>query len=199
MSNALMWDITNYGVRIKKLVSSIKTDALLKALFSDTVKSYDYIDDLLQFYLDETQGMVFREYINSRDWMVELKKDGFIHTALFEADEIRYSVGNASSTGMGKDLSFYIGEDGEVHYIYYKKDDSTFLDLSLTLSGFGSYVSTLRRSPGSLVLYDSNNNQYSVLNGNLSDIPKGVVTNSKDFPESRITLTIKGLVVMKQM
>ncbi|UCB47231.1 MAG: hypothetical protein JSV25_07425, partial [Spirochaetota bacterium] len=47
--------------------------------------------------------------------------------------------------------------------------------------------------------YDSNNNQYSVLNGNLSDIPKGVVTNSKDFPESRITLTIKGLVVMKQM
>jgi hypothetical protein len=199
MLETLGRSIFDFAISIKKPVAHVQKGLLSEYLFSDAITSFRSIDDLLKLYIDETNDMVYRKFMENKGWTEELKKDGFIDSAVIAIGNTILSVGEISSVNIEDDYSFYIDERGEVHYVYNKAEDPLSFDLSLSFSGFKSYVLGLERSPKLFFLYDTHNNQYSTLLGRREDIPEGINRKHDVASRPRVVPTLKNLIIFKKL
>jgi len=151
---------TNEG---KGMINRIIQDYVLY----DTRQNFDREAETVYLLLDEAGALLNGPSVRHREWLQELAKEKFIHTAYILIKGEVFTVGNqAFSPDLFNKKGYSIDSKGVLHYIYADVKSSIFLDAVIENACIEEALSRYWKKPHTLILFDKKSGFFHALSGN---------------------------------
>ncbi len=197
--NAWCGGLSHYIKEFNERAINTKDKIINEILLYETHESFYNTVDFIKSYMEDTRDLVNREFISDRRWASELKAGGFIHGAYIEIENVNYTVGDTFSPKLSSTDTFYIDNDGFIHYVYANEEYSIAADIILAMSSLEESSKDFQRIPLAIFFYDKKSDKYSSLLGDVDDFPEKTVKKMRELNLFTAFIGMRKILLMKEL